>query len=95
MKHKKERRFLVCSFLIALLHGSFASAATLRVMQGSHPLDEYAVGALRVAVAELDTPYQIEVTRDQMTQTRVIEQLRANKLDVMWLAFGEPACQSV
>lgn len=96
MNHKRCNLFFsIGNLLLSLLLVADASAATLRVMQGSHPLDEYAVGALRVAVAELDTPYEVEVTRDQMTQTRVIEQLRANKLDVMWLASSQDAEQTL
>lgn len=93
MWHLTCKRFLAGCLLLA---GSFfglagAGAETLRVVQGTHPLDAYAVGALRVALAELDTPYELDVTLDQMTQTRVTEQLRANKLDVMWLASNQEA----
>lgn len=92
MKNNKSRQFLAFSlFLSITFFCHFSAAATLRVIQGSHPLDAYAVGALRVALAELDTPYQLEVTPEQMTQTRVIEQLRANKIDVMWLASNQEA----
>src|SRR5690606_7908135 len=91
MQRKKCRQFLMRCAGLASFFSVTAVADTLRVMQGSHPLDEYAVGALRVALAELETPYEVEVIRDQMTQTRVTEQLRADKLDVMWLASSQEA----
>ena len=91
MQRKKCRQFLMRCAWLASFFSVTAVADTLRVMQGSHPLDEYAVGALRVALAELETPYEVEVIRDQMTQTRVTEQLRADKLDVMWLASSQEA----
>jgi hypothetical protein len=89
----KCKRFLATCLVLAggIFSLAGAEANTLRVVQGSHPLDAYAVGALRVALAELDTPYELDVTMEQMTQTRVTEQLRANKLDVMWLASNQEA----
>lgn len=44
-----------------------------------------------MALAELDTPYELNVVREEMTQTRVTEQLQAGRLDVMWLASSQEA----
>lgn len=68
-----------------------ADAATLRVIQGSHPLDEYAVGALRVALKQLNEEIDIEVKKEQVTQTRVIEELKLKRVDVIWLASNQQA----
>lgn len=72
-----------------------ANAETVRVIQGSHPLDEYAVGALRVALQQLQGPYDIEVKEDNLTQTRVIEELGLKRVDVMWLASNQQAEDSL
>ncbi|MCP8899062.1 diguanylate cyclase [Gilvimarinus xylanilyticus] len=58
----------------------------LRVNQTEHPLDAYAVGALRVALEYIEGDYQLEITQDPITQTRAIERLEADQMDVMWLA---------
>lgn len=91
MQYKKCRQFLIRWAWLAGFFSVAVSAETLRVKQGSHPLDEYAVGALRVALAELDTRYELDVNRDQVTQTRMTEELRAGKLDVIWLASSQEA----
>lgn len=58
----------------------------LRVAQGSHPLDSYAIGALELALAQLEEGYSVKVREEQITQTRGIEELRDGNLDVLWLA---------
>ncbi|WP_051235470.1 substrate-binding periplasmic protein [Marinimicrobium agarilyticum] len=67
--------------------GLCASAQTvLRVNQTDHPLDAYAVGALRVALEYMEGDYQVEVADDPITQTRAIERLETDQMDVMWLS---------
>ena len=68
-----------------------ADNSPLRVIQGSHPLDEYAIGALRVALAQLDPPIAVSVKNEQVTQTRVIEEVKLKRVDVMWLASNQEA----
>lgn len=75
---------LACCFVV---NSSYAN--TLRVIQGEHPLDEYAIGALRVALAHTDTPYQLDIRRDDLTQTRVIEEANLKRVDVIWLASDQ------
>lgn len=77
-------RFLIACFL-AVSAGSVQSE-TLRVIQGSHPLDEYAIGALRVALEQLEEDIEVQVSEEQVTQTRIIEKIKENELEVMWLA---------
>lgn len=79
---------LAILFVMAL-GATVASGETLRVLQGPHPLDEYAIGALKVAVSQLDAEYQVEVKHDEVTQTRVMEQVKLDRLDVMWLASNQ------
>lgn len=66
-------------------------AATLRVNQTEHPLDAYAVGALRIALANMDEFYNLEVTTEQITQARAVEMLEGEQMDVMWLASNQEA----
>lgn len=89
-------KLMFCSHRLALLVcatfiTTAANAITLRVIQGSHPLDEYAIGALRVALAQLDEPHDVEVRDEQMTQTRVIEELGLKRVDLIWLASNQEA----
>ncbi|WP_347331458.1 diguanylate cyclase [Marinimicrobium locisalis] len=74
--------------LTLLLGGSLTASAqtALRVNQTDHPLDAYAVGALRIALEYIEGDYEVEVGRDPITQTRAIERLEADQMDVMWLA---------
>lgn len=62
-----------------------------RVSQGSHPLDEYAVGALKVALVALGDGDTVDVKEQQLTQARVTEEVRLGKLDIMWLASNQKA----
>lgn len=87
---------LLRSFASLLLVGFlpvFAGAETvLKVVQGSHPLDEYAVGALKVAAAQLpEKNFRVEVEHRQIVQARMIEEIKSKKLDVAWLASNEQA----
>lgn len=61
----------------------------LRVNQTEHPLDAYAVGALRVALEYMEGDYQLDITQDPITQTRAIERLEADQMDVMWLSANK------
>ncbi len=80
-------------FLVVLM--GFAaqaySAEVYRVSKGSHPLDEYAVGALKVALDALGQDDSVDVLEQQLTQARVAEEVLAGKLDVMWLASNQEA----
>lgn len=74
--------------LLLLTCGLYTSellATPLRVNQTAHPLDAYAVGALRVALRHMPG-YSLEVSDRPITQTRAIEELENELMDVMWLA---------
>lgn len=68
-----------------------AVGETYRVSQGSHPLDAYAAGVLRLAVEALGEGDKVQVKEQQYTQARVAEELLAGQLDVMWLASNQQA----
>lgn len=73
----------------ALLHSPLTFGEALRVNQTDHPLDSYAVGALRVAMEYMDGDYSLVVTDDPITQTRGIERLESDRMDVMWLSSSQ------
>lgn len=75
----------------ALLCSPLAASETLRVNQTDHPLDAYAVGALRVAMEYMDGDYSLAISDDPITQTRAIERLESDRMDVMWLASNQEA----
>jgi len=59
---------------------------TLVANQTDHPLDAYAIGALEVALEEMPGDYSLKVTQEPINQTRAIEFLETDQMDVMWLA---------
>lgn len=77
--------------ILALIGITAASQAqtTLRVNQTDHPLDEFAVGALRVALEFMDGDYELAISDDPITQTRAIERLESDEMDVMWLSSNQ------
>lgn len=85
-----------CHYLLAMtavlaFSGPLAASAQtlLRVNQTEHPLDAYAVGALRVALEYMEGDYQLDITQDPITQTRAIERLESDQMDVMWLSSNK------
>lgn len=80
---------LTLLFSVALPTLSAWAAESYRVSQGTHPLDEYAVGALTVALEALGEGDTVDVRSQQLTQARVMEEVRLGKLDVMWLASNQ------
>ncbi len=79
-------------FLLVLVFLSGAvDARKIRVNQTEHPLDAYAVGALRVALANMPGDYEVVINREPITQTRAIEELQKNNMDLMWLASNADA----
>ncbi len=77
------KTFFLASIAFTAISGT---AATLRVNQTDHPLDAYAVGALKVALRNIPGDYNLAITTQDITQTRAIENLRNGDMDVMWLA---------
>lgn len=73
----------------ALLCSPLALGETLRVNQTDHPLDSYAVGALRVAMEYMEGDYSLNISEDPITQTRAIERLESDQMDVMWLSSNQ------
>lgn len=71
--------------LTGVFYASHLAATPLRVNQTAHPLDEYAVGALKIALRHMPG-YTLEISDRSITQTRAIEELENELMDVMWLA---------
>ncbi len=74
-----------------LLCSPLAFSETLRVNQTDHPLDSYAVGALKVAMEYMEGDYSVSISEDPITQTRAIERLESDRMDVMWLSSNQEA----
>ncbi|WP_018015496.1 transporter substrate-binding domain-containing protein [Teredinibacter turnerae] len=77
---------LTCALLTPALN-----AEPLRVNQTNHPLDAYAVGAIRVALQHMPKRYQLEVGTSDITQARAVEYLQTGEMDLMWLATDKTA----
>lgn len=75
-------------FLISLFSSCIAMADTIniRVNKTVHPLDSYAVEAIKIALANMGSEYKLVVTEEPITQTRAIERLESGTMDLMWLA---------
>lgn len=81
-----------CGWLLALgaaAQLSQAQTTTLRVNQTDHPLDEFSVGAMRIALEYMDGDYELAISDDPITQTRAIERLESDRMDVMWLSSNQ------
>lgn len=75
--------------LVALFCSGIVHSEALRVNQTDHPLDAYSVGALKIAMKHMDNKYTLSVSNDPITQTRAIERLEADQMDVMWLSSNQ------
>jgi len=83
----RARLTQACALLAAsVLLSLSAQAQTLRVNQTDHPLDAYAVGALELALTFMEGDYRLDISEDPLTQTRAIERLESDRMDVMWLS---------
>lgn len=83
------------SFGLACVCLSSSAQTLLRVNQTEHPLDAYSVGALRIALEYMEGDYSLKVTDDPITQTRAIERLETDQMDVMWLASNREVEQQL
>ncbi len=63
-----------------------ATARTFRVAQSNHPLDGYAIGALKVALEHMDEQHNLNVATRNVTQQRVFEDLNSEQVDIYWAA---------
>ena len=79
-----------CLSLIIALHASPTWATTvLKLTQSDHPLDAYAINALKVALKQLDEPFELEAYPEQLTADRALDRLRSGAIDVFWQATSK------
>ena len=81
-------KLLVANILLVFLLGPQSICAEpvgIRVNQTPHPLDGYAIAALRVALANQDEDYKVVVAEDQITLARAVDDLEQDSMDVMWM----------
>ncbi len=90
LSHLMTMRFMAVAFssLILAISASISSAQPilLRANQTAHPLDAYSVGVLKMLAEAAPDEFRVEVTEDDINQTRAIEYLKDNRINVMWLA---------
>jgi len=62
-----------------------ASAEVLKYNQSdADPNGYYAAKMIKLALAHIDTKYELEVVPGDLTQTRMVEDTMNNKLDIIW-----------
>lgn len=76
---------LLC-LVLAVLCMEAASARTFRVAQSSHPLDGYAIGALKVALEHMEGENGLSIMTRNATQQRVFEDMDSGQIDIYWAA---------
>lgn len=89
-------RHLLLTFLLALGTTAQAAGKVIRVNEYSDPNAAYAIEMLRLAISHIDTPYQVEISKDDLTQARVNEEIRnGGRLDMGWTSFDAETEASV
>lgn len=91
LKHARTLSAIALALVMSSASLATSAQTVLRVNQTDHPLDAYAVGALRIALEYMEGDYRIEISEDPITQTRAIERLEADQMDVMWLSSNREA----
>lgn len=68
------------------LHVTPGHARVFKVSQSAHPLDEYAIGVLRVAMQFMEDGNTLDVESVTATQQRVFEDMASGQFDIYWAA---------
>lgn len=78
------------SFLLAGASMSAISAETVvRYNSTADPSGDYALSMIRLAFAHIDQKYKLQELPGQYTQTKLIEDLKSNNLDIIWAATNK------
>lgn len=75
-------RILVLGAFLAfpgLLH-----AEPLRMVSGENGVARYAKGLLKIVFSKVPNNYEWDETAETSTEARIVEQLKSNKLDIVW-----------
>lgn len=84
---KMLKMVVVSSVLVALGKPMSALANDkIRISFGGHPLDQYAVGALQLALKQLGAPLEVSITERSATQGRLKLEVIKGQYDIMWAA---------
>jgi len=88
MKTRKPRIYtrIILAFGLLMTALSSQSSTVLRINQTAHPLDTFAVNALRVAIKNMPGDYTLEIGDMDITQARAVEMLKNDEMDIIWLA---------
>ncbi len=85
----QSRIFNKACFLLlvtVVLHSAPGHSRSFKVSQSSHPLDEYAIGVLRIATQYMEGSNTLEIETVTATQQRVFEDMAAGRFDIYWAA---------
>ncbi|HOY22657.1 MAG TPA: diguanylate cyclase [Cellvibrio sp.] len=82
-------RFQIPALIILLMslgvcQTTFAEVKTLRVNDSNDPNGDYAVAMLKLALDHMETKYNVDVGKENMTQARANEEVKTGKLDLIW-----------
>lgn len=81
-------RHLLFFLILTLSTVAQAAGKIIRVNEYSDPNAAYAIEMLRLAISHIDTPYQVEISKEDFTQARVNEEVRiGGRLDMAWTSF--------
>jgi hypothetical protein len=81
---------LLCLFaLLGVCTAAGANEKVIRLNNVSDPNAEYAIAMLRLALSHIDEEYRIEINTQDLTQSRVEEEVRLNgKLNLLFTSSG-------
>lgn len=76
---------LVLAVLLTFSHAG-VSAETLRILyeEGADSIGDYCMGALKLALSQIDHDYQIEAIEGSRTSARAMEDVREGALSLIW-----------
>jgi hypothetical protein len=79
------KKLLLCFALSMATFISHADDKVIRVNDFNDPNAAYSIKMLKLALAHIDTPYRVEVLKENFTQARINEEVRiGGALDLCW-----------
>ena len=76
--------FIILLMILGVCQAAFAEVKTLRVNDSNDPNGDYAVAMIKLALDHMDTKYNVDVGKENMTQARANEEVKTGKLDLIW-----------
>jgi hypothetical protein len=76
--------FIILLMSLGVCQTAIAEVKTLRVNDSNDPNGDYAVAMIKLALDHMDTKYNVDVGKENMTQARANEEVKTGKLDLIW-----------